>query len=67
MLKALMGHHMAPVTGTIAHAQENGFILRLGSSQGFFTPGIPINRIIRMLQQIGSAGATARPKAPMLL
>src|SRR5439155_14117037 len=47
-------HHMTPVTGGIADGEENWLVLRLGASQGFVSPGIPVHGIVRMLLEIGA-------------
>ena len=49
ILKGLMRHHMAPVAGSVANAEEDGLILGFGSAQGFFSPGMPVDRIVLML------------------
>ncbi len=52
IFKGFTGHDMAPVTGGIADGEKNRFILLFGPGKGFFTPGIPIHRVIGVLQQI---------------
>jgi len=46
-------HHMTPVTGSIADAQEDGFIFIAGFTQRCLTPRIPVDRVVSVLQQIG--------------
>jgi hypothetical protein len=43
---------MAPVARGVANAEENGFILFLGPTQGLFSPSIPVHGIVSMLQKI---------------
>jgi hypothetical protein len=43
---------MAPMAGCIANAYQNGFVFLFGPLQRLITPGIPVNRIMGMLQQI---------------
>jgi hypothetical protein len=43
---------MAPMARGVADAEENGFVLFLGSSESFFSPGVPIHRVMSMLQKI---------------
>src|SRR5262245_6540172 len=45
-------HHMAPMAGGVANAEQNGFVLRLGLRQSFLTPGVPIHRIMGMLEEV---------------
>ena len=53
ILKALMGHHMAPVTGGIADGQEDGLVLLLCLVKCFRPPGQPVHRVFTVLAQIG--------------
>jgi hypothetical protein len=43
---------MAPVAGGIANGQENRLVLLLRRFQGAFIPGLPMHRIVTMLQKI---------------
>jgi hypothetical protein len=43
---------MAPMAGCIPNANQYGFIFRFGFIEGFFTPGVPVNRVMGMLQQV---------------
>jgi hypothetical protein len=52
VLERFVGHHMTPVAGGIADAQKDRLILRAGFFERLWTPGIPIDRIIRVLQQV---------------
>ena len=52
VLERLALHHMTPVTGGIADAQQDRFVFRLGLLERLLTPAIPIHRIMRVLQQI---------------
>ena len=54
ILKALMRHHMAPVTGAVADAEKQRFVFLLGLTEGFLTPWIPVYWIICMLNEIGT-------------
>ena len=46
-------HDVTPMTGGISDAQKDRFPFGAGLGEGLFTPGIPINRIMLMLQEIG--------------
>ena len=53
-------HHMAPVTTRITNRQKDQLLLGLGLGQCLFTPGIPVDRVVGVQQQIqaGLAGQT---------
>ena len=46
-------HDVAPVTGRITDRQEDGlvFLARLG--EGFLAPRVPVDRVVRVLEQVG--------------
>ena len=50
--KRLPLHHMAPVATGIAHREKNQFPLLLRLGQRLVPPGIPVHRVVGMLQQI---------------
>ena len=52
VLKALMGHHMAPVAGAVTDAQKDGLVLRPGFGKGLLAPGIPVHRVFGVLEQV---------------
>ncbi len=52
VLERLMGHHVTPVTGRVAHRQQDRLVFFPRPVQGFRAPWIPVHRVIRMLQQI---------------
>jgi hypothetical protein len=45
---------MAPVAGGISDGKENGFIFRSGFGENVIGPGMPVNRIVGMLDKIGA-------------
>src|SRR5947209_8611941 len=49
VLEGLALHHVAPVTGRVADAEQNGLILSLRLLQRFVSPRIPVHRVMRML------------------
>ena len=53
VFKRFVRHDMAPVTGSITDAQENGLVFTTGFLQGFRTPGIPVDRVVGVLDEIG--------------
>jgi hypothetical protein len=52
VLKGLLLHDMTPVTGGVPDGQKYGFILFGRLVEGLFAPGIPINRVVGVLEQI---------------
>ena len=54
VLKALMGHDMTPVAGAVSDAEKDRLILLSGPAERLLSPGIPLHRILRMLEQIGA-------------
>ena len=47
-------HDVAPVAGGIPNREKDGFILVSGLFQRFITPGVPVDRVMGMLQKIGT-------------
>ncbi len=43
---------MAPMAGGITYGQEDGPVLLLGPLEGLLPPGIPVHRIVGMLQKV---------------
>jgi len=43
---------MTPVAGSVANADQQRFVFTTGFSEGFFPPGVPVNRIVGMLPEI---------------
>ena len=54
ILEAVVRHHMAPVTGRIADRQQDGLVLAARFLQGFLAPRVPVDRVVGMLQQVGT-------------
>ena len=52
VFKAFVLHHMTPVTGGITDGQKNGFVLPLGPGESLRPPGIPVHRVVCVLQQV---------------
>jgi hypothetical protein len=52
LLKTFAFHDMAPVAGRIADAQKDRFVFRPCPGKGLVIPGEPVNRIVRVLEQI---------------
>ena len=50
VLKRFVLHHVAPMTGRVADAEQNQLVFAGGAFKRFGTPGIPIHRIVRMLE-----------------
>ena len=45
---------MTPMARGIANTDKDRFMLFLGSCKRFLSPGAPVNRIVGMLQQVGT-------------
>ena len=45
---------MAPVAGRVADREKDGLVLLLGLREGLDTPGIPVDRIVLMLFEVGT-------------
>ena len=52
----LLLHDVTPMTGEVADRKKDRFVLLAGLFKGFVAPGIPINWIVRMQEQIGTLG-----------
>ena len=61
-------HHMAPVTGGITNGQENRTFEQRRLRERLRPPGIPVNRVVRMLEKIrtGLMNEAIRPALPRL-
>ena len=53
VFKRFMGHHVAPVAGGVSDAQENRLVFLPGAGQRLLAPGIPVDRIVCVLEEIG--------------
>ena len=60
VLKTFVGHHMAPVAGGIADREQDRPVGPLGLGQGLRSPRPPVDRVVLMLQQIGT-GFCSKP------
>ena len=55
-LRALEGfafHDVAPMAGRVADAQEDGPVLPARLGKGLLAPGMPIHRVVLVLEQVG--------------
>jgi hypothetical protein len=52
-LERLALHHVAPMARRVADGKENRLARRLRSVERLRAPRIPVNRVVRMLQQVG--------------
>ena len=53
-LEGLALHDVAPVAGGIADAEQDGLVLGPGPLQRLFAPGVPVDRVIGVLEQVGA-------------
>ncbi len=60
ILERLTFHHVAPVAGRVPDRQEDRLVLLLGPVECFFSPWVPVDRVVDMLEEIG-AGFVREP------
>jgi len=51
-LEGLPFHDMAPVTGGVADAEEDGFVLGARLGEGLLAPGVPVDGIVLVLEEV---------------
>ena len=56
VLEGLALHHVAPVAGGVADAEQDRLVLRARPRQRLLAPGMPVHRVVGVLQEVG-AGA----------
>ncbi len=54
ILEALVGHHVAPVTGAVADREKDRAVALPGRPQRLFTPRVPIDRVAGVLAEVGA-------------
>jgi hypothetical protein len=54
VLERLALHDVAPVAGRVAHREQHRLVLAAGQLEGFRAPGIPVDRIVGVLEQVGA-------------
>ena len=54
VLKRFPFHDMAPVAGGISDGEENGTVFFFRELQRFLPPGVPVDRVVGVLQQVGA-------------
>ena len=52
VLERLVGHHVTPVAGRVADAEQDQLVFCRRALKRLRTPGIPVHRIVGVLQQI---------------
>ena len=53
VLERLALHHVAPMAGGITDREKNRLLLPACFGKGFLAPGIPINRVVGVLEKVG--------------
>jgi hypothetical protein len=48
-----VGHDVTPVAGGITNRKKDRFVFLAGFGKRFFTPRVPIDRIMRVLKKVG--------------
>ena len=54
VLEGLALHDVAPVACGVADRQEDGAVLLAGQCQGFVAPGVPVDGVVRVLEEVGA-------------
>ena len=54
VLERLVRHHVAPVARGVADREKNRLVLQARACEGLVSPGIPVHRVLGVLQQIGA-------------
>ncbi len=54
VFETFVGHDVAPVAGGVPDGEKDGLVLVLGPLQGLVAPGVPLDRIVRMLAEVGA-------------
>ena len=52
VLERLVRHHVAPVTGRVADAQQDRLLFEASAFEGLGPPLLPLDRIVRVLSQV---------------
>jgi len=52
VLKALVRHHVTPMTRGITNREKNGLVALLGLRQRFGSPGPPVDWVVLVLQEV---------------
>ena len=54
VLERLPLHDVAPVTGGVADGEKYGFVLGPGTGERFLAPGVPVDGVVSVLEEIGA-------------
>ena len=54
VFERLLLHHVAPVAGRVADGEEDRHVALARFGEGLVAPGAPIDRIVRVLKQVGA-------------
>jgi hypothetical protein len=44
---------MAPVAGAVTDGEKNLFVFAAGGFESLFSPGVPVHRIVLVLEEVG--------------
>ena len=55
IFKTFPFHDMAPVAGGISDTYQHGLVFLSGFLDSFISPGIPVDRVVGVLEQVGTA------------
>ena len=54
VLERLVCHDVAPVAGRVTDRQQHRFALVAGQRKSFLAPGVPVDRVVGVLEQVGT-------------
>ena len=54
VFEGLAGHHVTPVAGAVADAQQDRLVFGAGALQRLRAPGIPVDRVVGVLKEVGT-------------
>ena len=54
ILERLALHDVAPVAGRVADGEEDGLVLAASPSQRLLAPGVPVDRVVLVLEEVGA-------------
>src|SRR5436189_267533 len=66
VLERLVFHHVAPVAGGVPDREQNRLVLVARPPSRLLTPGVPVDRVVRVLQEVRARLGGQTVHAPAL-